>query len=288
MSIFFKASAWLTIVLTILIVLVRAPFATHAGQIAFESHSTGNWEILLLDLQTGVTRNLTRNPADDITPAWSPDGKQIAFISDRDGTTQPQVYLMNADGSDLRRLGSGSGIYNNPVWTTDGHSLVLTHGWQQIFKMDTLNASEEWLGAGFAPHLSPDGKRLLYYNYGTSVVNSHIYTLNLTDRHITDLTVGPSHNWDATWSPNGQEIVFVSMRTGKPTIYMMNADGSDPHSVTASGNDVSAAWSPDGKQIVYASGANGTMQLYIVNIDGSSRHQVTTLSGDQHAPAWRP
>lgn len=278
-----------TIALSILIVLVHGVFAASAGEIAFESARNGNWDIYLLDLQTEATRNLTHDPADDFTPAWSPDGAQIAFVSDRDGDKQPELYVMDADGDHLQRIAGGNGQFANPMWTSDGRSLVSMHGWQQLYRIDPANGSQQRLGTGFSPRLSPDGKSLLYYaSAANTEVYSNIYLLNLANHHITDLTAGTIHNWGGNWSPDGSEIVFVSLLTGKSGIYMMNADGSNPHAVTESHNDVTPGWSPDGRQIVYASGDDGRMQLYIMNADGSNRHAITNNSGDNHAPAWRP
>jgi TolB protein len=277
-----------TTALSILIVLACSIFATRAGEIALESNRTGNWEIFLLDLQTGIVRNLTHDRADDFTPAWSPNGRQIAFVSDRDGDKQQELYVMDEDGGHLERIASGNGQFANPMWTSDGHSLVSMHGWQQLYLVDTVTRSEQRIGTGFSPRLSPDGKSLLYYADGVNTdVYSNIYVLDLKSRHVTDLTAGTIHNWGGSWSPNGREIVFVSLKTGKSGIYVMNADGSNYHAVATSTNNVTPAWSPDGKQIVYASGSDGSMQLYIMNADGSNQHAITD-TGDNHAPAWQP
>ncbi len=278
-----------TTALSILIVLVCRGFATSAGEIAFESNLSGNWEIYLLDLQTEATHNLTRSPADDFSPAWSPDGSQLAFVSDRDDDKQPELYVMDADGSHLQRIAGGNGQFANPTWTSDGRSLVSMHGWRQIYLIDPVDRSEHWLGAGFSPRISPDGKSLLYYaNAANTQVYSNIYVLNLANRQITNLTEGAIHNWGGSWSPDGRQIVYVSLLTGKAGIYLMNANGTDFHAITASSNDVTPTWSPDGQQIAYASGRDGRMELYIMNADGSSSHAITNNQGDNHDPAWRP
>ena len=103
------AAASLTLLMFVLIVLMRTLFAARAGEIAFESNQDGNWEIYLLDVQTGIAHNLTHSPADDFAPSWSPDGSSIVFTSDRDRDTQPELYIMSADGSNLRYISGGGG-----------------------------------------------------------------------------------------------------------------------------------------------------------------------------------
>ncbi len=285
---FLSSSAFLTLVSTLLIVLAHSVFAANSDEIAYESNRDGNWEIYLLDVQSGKTYNLTRDPADDLTPAWSPDGSQIAFVSNRADGKHLELYIMDADGGDLRRVASSPGQYTDPFWTPDGQSLVLTHGYEQIYRLSVATDSEQWLGTGFLPRLSPDGSALLYYADGTSPVNSHIYRLNLSTRQITDLTPGPTHNWNGVWSPDGRKIMFVSSRIGQIGLYIMNADGSDIQPILPGKNDLTPAWSPDGTQIVYASGVDGARQLYIVDADGADSHPITASAGENRSPAWRP
>lgn len=278
----------LTMLLVCLITLMRTTLAARAGEIAFENNRDGNWDIVLLDVQTGITHNLTNSPSDDYTPSWSPDGSRLAFISDRDADNNPEVYIIHADGSHLTRLRDDVGIYGDPTWTADGRSLVLTHGWQQIFRVDLETRAEHWLGLGFAPRLSSDNETLLFYNSDERGVNSSIFRISLSDNRMTELTTGATHNWDADWSPNGQQIVFVSSRTGRPAIYVMNADGSDVRLISGMGYDLSPAWSANGEQIVYSSGQTGMMRLFVSDADGTNRRPLTSLGSDSHAPAWRP
>jgi TolB protein len=279
--------AALTLFMSGLVAFVRIAFATSGGEIAFESNRTGNWDIYLLDLQTGIMRSLTGSPADDLTPAWSPDGSQIAFVSDRDNDLRTELYVMNADGTNLRQLTNGERIDRDPFWT-DARSLVYMHGWKQIYMMDVETGDERWLGTGFTPRLSPDGKSLLYYIEAGGSYSSHVYTIDLIDHHVTDLTAGTSHNWGGIWSPDGNAIAFMSNRGGKPNIFTVRPDGSSLTAITAGSNDLNPAWSPDGAQIIFASGDSGTMQLNIVNADGSNRRAVTATERDNNFPAWRP
>ncbi len=278
----------LTCLLTALVLLACGVLASRAGEIAYENDQDGNWEIYVIDIGTGISANLTRNPADDTAPGWSPDGQKISFISTRETGQMTAVYLMNADGSDVHRISAGDGIYRDPTWTGDGHTLALTHGFRQIYLVDANNAQEEWLAVGISPRLSPDRTQLLYYAEGTNYTNSHIYLLDMVTHQTRDLTPGDTHNWDGVWSPDGQRIAFVSARSGKARIYVMNRDGSGLHAVTAGENDVTPSWSPDGRQIVYASGGQGDMRLYVINADGSGKRVVSPGGSDHHAPSWRP
>ena len=273
----------------LLMLLGRTVLATRDGEIAFESDHDGNWEIYLLDLATGTSHNLTRHPADDLDPAWSPDGSSLAFSADRDGDGQPELYVMGSNSSLTTRISTGGGGYRNPSWSPDGTSLTYMLGFGQIYKMDAVGGAEQWLGAGFLPSLSPDGTALLYSAESTSTIDADIYRVNLTDHRIADLTNNLANEWGARWSPDGARIVFSSLRGGKTNVYVMNADGSDTRAVTSENrNDLSPAWSPDGERIVYASEVDGMIQLYIIDVDGGEQQRITFGESNSHSPAWRP
>jgi TolB protein len=289
LHIFLKAGSTLFTLFSLLIVLSLGVFATNSGEIAFESNQTGNWEIFLLDLRTSAVHNLTNHPADELSPAWSPDGSRIVFSADRSGDGQPELYVMNADGSDVQRISAGSSGYRNASWSPDGNALVVSLGFGQMYVMNADGSGEQWLAYGFTPSFSPDGRRVLYSADTRINPNGDVYLYDRVLRQITNLTANPANDWGAAWSPNGRQIVFVSSRAGRSHIYVMSPDGKDIRAVTTQGaNDLSPGWSPDSTQIVYTSGENGNTQLYLIDVDGSNPHPITAIRGDNHAPAWRP
>jgi TolB protein len=268
---------------------MRGLLAADSGEIAFESNQTGNWEIFLLDLRTGAARNLTKHPADDLSPAWSPDGSKLVFSSDRNGDNQPELYVMEADGSKVQRVSTSSNGYRNAGWSPDGGALVVSLGFGQMYVMNSDGSDERWLAYGFSPSFSPDGRWVLYSADTRTNPNSDVFLYDTAQRQITNLTANPANDWGAVWSPDGTRIAFVSSRAGRSRIYTMNLDGKDVRSITTQGaNDLSPGWSPDGWQIVYTSGENGNTQLYVIDADGSNPHPITGIKGDNHAPAWRP
>jgi CubicO group peptidase (beta-lactamase class C family) len=157
-------------------------------------------------------RKLTDFGAVDWFPAWSPDGSRIAFVSNRDGNDE--IYSMNADGSDARRL------------------------------TQTADADESF------PAWSPDGSHISFdSNRGG---NWDVYVMASDGSDVRRLTNHPGEDWISSWSPDGQRIVFESKRDGNYEIYVMNADGSGQQRLTRNAvQDGDPSWSPDGSRIVF-------------------------------------
>ena len=149
-------------------------------------------------------RNITNHPAIDTSPTWSPSGQQIAFISDRSRT--PQLWMMEADGSNLRRLVEEGGHCDNPSWSPDGRYIV--YSWQ---------APRQW--------------------------KHDIYIVEVASGRIFQLTSRLGSNESPAWSPDGRHIAFQSDRSGTKQIFIMNADGKNLKQVTAYGINGSPAWS---------------------------------------------
>src|SRR5579871_1251333 len=114
-------SVAISLLLAILIALMQVASATGSGEIAYEDHLNGSWNIFVLDLHTGVEHNLTRTPNNELTPAWSRDGSQIAFISETPNDMNSGLYVMSDDGSDPHQVSDANDIYRDPIWSPDGH-----------------------------------------------------------------------------------------------------------------------------------------------------------------------
>ena len=166
-------------------------------------------------------RRLTRTVALKVAPAWSPDGRRIAFVGRRDGNLE--IYVMSADGSGQRRLTRNAGRDSDPVWSPDGRRIAFESNWQ-VWVMNADGSGQRRLtrnGArNFAPAWSPDGQRIAFErgrrqrdacSACPGARGYTVYVMNADGSGQQRLSRGASQ---PRWSPDGRKIAFVSKRDG--------------------------------------------------------------------------
>ena len=244
----------------------------------------GNHEIYTMNAGGTDQRRLTRHKGGDLTPAWSPDGRLIAFTSTRGGGFD--IYVMNADGSEQRRLTNlserGLGAVE-PSWSPDGKRIVFRTRVKQVdiyvINLDGTGLSRITSGEGqpATPSWSPDGQKIAFSR--TRKGNDEIHVMDADGRNVIQLTFNDALDRRPAWSPDGRRIAFQSNRDGDLEIYVMNADGSNQLRLTRNpGRDLYASWSPDGRRIAFHSEVLGHIQIHTMNADGSDVKRLTALS----------
>jgi len=252
-------------------------------QIAFTHDSGDNLEIYVVD-NRGKLRNLTRNPADDDTPSWSPDGRQIALT--RETEEAFDIYVTNADGTGQRRLVRRG---YDAVWSPTERRIAFGRedrgtigepGYDPggLFVVNGDGTGLRRLTSDFfASHLawSPDGRRIAYSGLeGISIVDA------AGSGRARRVTSDAATNIAASWSSDGRRIVYERRVGFDSDIYVVNADGTGRRRLAR--NAYSPVWSPTGKQIAFGSNA-GDPQIHTILADGSARRTLTTAG---HEPAW--
>ncbi len=197
-------------------------FAISADRIVFASTRTAdeNSDIFSSDIAGETVVNLTSDPAPDIAPAWSPDGTQIAFASQR--MQNWDLYLMRADGSNLRRLTNDPAYDSDPAWSPDGTQIAFTssrNGNLDVFVLTLADQLIEQLtddaAADYGPDWSPDGSTIAFTSWRDE--QQEIYLLDLVAETAElppaiNLSRDPAPDYDPSWSPDGQKIAFISDR----------------------------------------------------------------------------
>jgi dipeptidyl aminopeptidase/acylaminoacyl peptidase len=216
-----------------------------------EETFTSLWRV---DLETGETRRLTHGNHKNSTPEWSPDGMQIAFLSNRDG--KQQVYLLSSEGGEARKLTDmKQGVGRGPVWSPDGQSIAFTSG----PVVEPRDPKKPYRVTRFVYRFDGIG------NLDDAVQN--IYVQPVSGGEPVQLTHDAQLNHTIRWSPDGKEILYLAAHDPeKPNLFsskvrVVNLEGVVEELVELDfGLIVNANWSPDGKRVLFA-GATGEFPM---------------------------
>ena len=225
-------------------------WSKNGEHIAYSSLSSGNWRIMMLNITTGQSVDITQWEGLNTTPEWSPvEDDLIAFTSSRDGNAE--LYTCKTNGRDIRRLTNHSRIDTCPAWSPDGSKIVFSSdrtGAPRLYIMNSDGSGLHRLTAipnayEDSPEYSPQGDRIVFVvmsDYGFEIASC-----SSSGDDVVMLTFGYGSNEDPHFSPDGLKIVFTSTRnTGERQLYIMNRDGSNVRPLTIDGKNFSPAWAP--------------------------------------------
>ncbi|MGD8494847.1 MAG: DPP IV N-terminal domain-containing protein [Gemmatimonadales bacterium] len=274
-------------------------------------HLRGMLSLLLLGAMEACTpgaehpaRELTRlttrpedpDPAsledqNDLMASASPDGSRVLFTSRRSGAFH--LYVMDVDGSNVRRLTSGAGSQMQGSWSPDGERIVYFQTSDDDRALVVMNAdgSEQKVlarspGGWPVPSWSPDGTRVLYHAEGPDGSND-IWSVSADGGDARRLFGSASDDRQPVLSPDGRQIAFISRRDGSD-FEVYRADASGASWVQLTNNDVddfTPSWSPDGTRLVFQSGRGGKWTILTINADGSGETPITRYPM-QYDPVW--
>lgn len=286
-------------------------------QFLVTSVRTGDTEVFVANPATGDLQNVSRNSmSEDRYPCWSPDGRRIAFVSDRGGTAN--LYVMNADGSGVERLIESDAVCYMPSWqvTPSGERIVFgMHGEHPEMASIAADGSDlQILGHGHDPTLSPDGQWICYTGHPPEGgVTVYVMEHDGNDKRRIVPTANQVGATFPNWSPNSREVIYSFPVGDALELFIVGRDGSKLRQLTHFGGTSVAtpsAWSPDGKWIsfrrtderywsdparmkqIYSDRPADKRPVWVIRPDGTEATVVESLryqmAMDGSRAAWRP
>lgn len=276
-------------------------------QLVYVSSYRNQSNLFLLDLYHRIQVKLIREA---YTPAWSPDGEQIAFYSPRDGGRD--LYIMDVYSRQIQRLTNNGASNGSPAWSPDGYEIAFASDYADaygifVMRVDCKDSFEHcakrltliddyWYAA---PAWSPDGKSIAFVTtkdttsaFDDSLGNANIYIMNRDGSNLNRLTENPGEDYTPAWSPDSRSLVYSAqnIQFGKMELMIIDTQCSTDciRLLFSDAVDLMPAWSSDGSSIVFVDARDGSFEMYTTDIDGRYLQRLTYNHNDESSPRWRP
>jgi Tol biopolymer transport system component/DNA-binding winged helix-turn-helix (wHTH) protein len=268
-----------------------------------KSSSQEPFSLYLLAPELGEKRQLTTPPDSiigDCSPAFSPDGKMLAFVRVISASVG-DVYLVPTNGGEATRLTIDNQCINDLTWAPDGRQIIFSSrrgGINRLWQIPISGGALQWFSpAGNQarkPNFSQNGKAMAWMQ---STDNIDVWRVELKPKASPTVISAndPSPVIASTladsspaYSPDGKRIAFVSNRSGSNEIWVSQYDGSAPLQLTSFQGPQAGSprWSPDGKSIVFDSRPDGNADIFTINSEGGRSRRLTTESSEDIVPTW--
>ena len=256
----------------------NVPSSWYDSTILFVSDTHQNLDIYVMNRDGSVTQ-VTEDEHNDFDPKFSPDGTKIAYTSLQDGYAH--IYIMNADGSNTRKVTTGYDMNVMGSWSPDGKTIAFTSGKSGNYDIYVMNADGSsvtqityYEGDDGWPVFSPDGEKILFVSDRGGSYD--VYVMNRDGSNVSQLTKTPGYENYPQYSPDGTKIAFISRWQTKSELCIMNSDGTGRRTLAVPPCEIIdtmarhrskilgyPVWSPDGKEIAFTA----VNQIFIVPVE---------------------
>jgi TolB protein len=259
------------------------------SRIVFTAQALQGKELFAMDYDGTNPQQLTQNGSLNLTPAWSADGRTIAFTSYQFG--MPDLVFVDVLSGKLAQHLKQAQLQTAPAWSPDGKRLALVsshEGNAEIYIMNVGSTKLQRLtfhpGTDTSPSWSPTGRELVFTS--DRLGSPQLFIMDAEGGNVRRLTMTGEYNDSPAWSPKGDKIAYVSRLEGRFQIVTIDVSGENVVQLTASsGSNEDPSWSPDGYRLVFSSTRDGKSDLYSMEWNGENVRRLTHR-GTCTSPAW--
>ena len=267
---------------------VRGVFST---RIAYVLQTGNNYELQIADADGQNPQVMLRSKQSIISPAWSPDGKRLAYVSFESG--KPVVYIQTLATGQRFPIANFKGNNSAPAWSPSGGQMAIVLSRDSISQIYTINPDGSGLRRVMRsplidtePQYTPDGGSLVFTSDRGG--SPQIYKVAIGGGEAQRVTFNGSYNVSPHMSPDANSLVYVTRRGGAFRIAMQNMASGSEQLLTNGPDDQSPSFAPNSMQILYSSVQGGRSVLAVVSVDGRVRQTLSALNGKVREPTWGP